>query len=60
MDAAITREKQIKAWKPDWKIRTIEELNTLWLDLHDVDSTLVAKAAGPLPSQGGRLKGGQG
>ncbi len=35
MDSAITREKQIKAWKRDWKIRLILENNPEWLDLYD-------------------------
>ena len=30
---AIAREKRIKAWKRDWKIRLIEENNTEWDDL---------------------------
>ena len=33
MDSAITREKQIKAWKRDWKTRLIEETNPYWNDL---------------------------
>ncbi len=35
MDAAIRREKQIKAWKRQWKIEMIEKMNLHWLDLHD-------------------------
>ncbi|MBI3419194.1 MAG: GIY-YIG nuclease family protein [Proteobacteria bacterium] len=31
--AAITREKQMKAWKRAWKIKTIEEINPEWRDL---------------------------
>ncbi|NHI01630.1 MULTISPECIES: GIY-YIG nuclease family protein [Oceanimonas] len=30
---AITREKQLKRWKRDWKIRLIEEFNPHWQDL---------------------------
>ena len=30
---AIRREKQIKEWKRDWKLRLIEESNPDWLDL---------------------------
>ena len=30
---AITREKQLKKWRRDWKIRLIEELNPDWRDL---------------------------
>jgi putative endonuclease len=31
--AAITREKAIKKWRRDWKIRLIEEQNPDWSDL---------------------------
>jgi putative endonuclease len=31
---AITREKQLKKWRRDWKIRLIEERNPEWLDLY--------------------------
>jgi putative endonuclease len=30
---AIQREKRIKDWKRDWKIRLIEETNPTWRDL---------------------------
>lgn len=30
--AAITREKQIKKWRREWKIRLIEEFNPAWKD----------------------------
>jgi putative endonuclease len=30
---AISREKQLKNWQPDWKIRLIEEANPDWSDL---------------------------
>jgi putative endonuclease len=46
MDDAIRREKQLKKWNRDWKIRIIEEMNPDWLDLHDeIDpiSTLVTQ-----------------
>ena len=33
MDAAIAREKQLKAWKRDWKIALIEKDNPFWEDL---------------------------
>ena len=33
MQSAIQREKQIKAWKREWKIRLIEESNPYWNDL---------------------------
>jgi putative endonuclease len=32
--SAITREKQIKKWKRDWKIELIEENNPEWRDLY--------------------------
>jgi putative endonuclease len=31
---AIVREKAIKKWRRDWKIRLIEELNPEWRDLY--------------------------
>ena len=31
---AITREKQIKKWRREWKIRLIEEGNAGWEDLY--------------------------
>ncbi len=52
---AIKREKQLKLWKREWKLRLIEDMNPDWLDLHDsIDEvmTLVEPKAGPLPSQG--------
>lgn len=33
---AITREKALKAWKREWKIRLIEESNPDWRDLSDL------------------------
>ncbi|MFL0796923.1 MAG: GIY-YIG nuclease family protein [Cellvibrionaceae bacterium] len=33
MEVAITREKQLKAWRRDWKIELIEEHNLSWRDL---------------------------
>ena len=33
MEAAITREKQIKKWNRSWKVRLIEEGNPYWNDL---------------------------
>ena len=32
MQSAIAREKQLKAWKRDWKIALIEKDNPLWED----------------------------
>jgi len=34
VNAALTREKQLKTWQRAWKIRLIEEKNPLWLDLY--------------------------
>ena len=33
ISATITREKQLKKWKRDWKLRLIEEINPDWKDL---------------------------
>jgi putative endonuclease len=33
INAAITREKQLKKWKRQWKIELIEKLNPEWKDL---------------------------
>jgi len=35
MNAAITREKQIKKWNRVWKLELIEKGNPLWKDLYD-------------------------
>ena len=31
---AITREKELKKWRRDWKIRLIEQDNPQWIDLY--------------------------
>ncbi len=33
IENAIIREKQLKKWNRDWKIRLIEEKNPEWVDL---------------------------
>lgn len=33
METAISREKAMKKWRRDWKLKTIEEFNPNWLDL---------------------------
>jgi putative endonuclease len=33
--AAITREKQIKKWRRDWRIELIQKTNPLWRDLFE-------------------------
>ena len=35
MYAAIEREKQLKKWRREWKLRLIEEMNPGWRDLVD-------------------------
>lgn len=35
INEAIKREKNIKAWKREWKLKTIEEFNPQWVDLYD-------------------------
>jgi putative endonuclease len=32
---AIHREKRLKTWKRDWKIRLVEEMNPEWSDLFE-------------------------
>ncbi len=34
MNSAIEREKKIKKWNREWKIRLIEEKNPTWRDLY--------------------------
>jgi putative endonuclease len=33
--AAIEREKRIKHWNREWKLRLIHEMNPLWKDLYE-------------------------
>lgn len=33
MESAIVREKQIKEWKRQWKMRLIDQMNPKWKDL---------------------------
>ncbi|MDD5406884.1 MAG: GIY-YIG nuclease family protein [Sulfurovaceae bacterium] len=35
MIEAIQKEKQLKKWKREWKIRLIEEKNPNWIDLYE-------------------------
>ena len=55
LQAARLRELQIKKWKRQWKLSTIEAMNPDW---HDLYPTLfegsVQSLSGPLPSQGHR------
>lgn len=32
---AITREKQVKKWNREWKIKLIEGFNENWIDLYE-------------------------
>ena len=34
-EEAIRREKQIKAWKREWKLNHIEDMNPEWEDLYE-------------------------
>ena len=34
MESAITREKQLKEWKRQWKLELIEKSNPYWNDLY--------------------------
>ena len=34
MESAISREKVIKNWKREWKIKTIENMNPQWKELY--------------------------
>ncbi|GJD93928.1 GIY-YIG nuclease family protein [Methylobacterium iners] len=36
INEALAREKSLKKWRRDWKIRLIEEANPDWSDLYDV------------------------
>jgi len=50
-ELAISREKQLKNWKRDWKINLIEKDNPYWLDL--LQSPQIAMLNnGSLPAQG--------
>ena len=35
VESVIQREKQLKAWHREWKIRLIKETNPMWKDLTD-------------------------
>lgn len=34
VEEAIAREKQLKKWNREWKIRLLEEMNPKWIDLY--------------------------
>lgn len=35
MHPALTREKEIKKWRRDWKLTLIEKVNPQWRDLYE-------------------------
>ena len=35
MDSAIKREKKIKKWNRNWKVKMIEAFSSSWIDQHD-------------------------
>lgn len=35
MESAIVREKRLKKWNREWKLRLIEEMNPDWDDLYE-------------------------
>ena len=35
VQSAISREKQLKKWKREWKIRLIQRMNPEWKDLYE-------------------------
>lgn len=35
IEAAIVREKQMKEWKRNWKLRQIMDMNPEWKDLYE-------------------------
>ena len=35
MESAILREKQLKQWNREWKVKLIQQQNTEWLDLYE-------------------------
>ena len=41
MYSAITREKQLKKWNRQWKIRLIREMNPEWTDLYELILMLI-------------------
>lgn len=35
LELALRREKQLKKWRREWKLRLIETINPEWKDLYD-------------------------
>ena len=53
LQAARQRELQMKKWKRQWKLGTIEAMNPEWSDLYPTLFEGSSRSlAGPLPSQG--------
>ena len=56
IEEAIKVEKQIKAWKRQWKFEIVEKMNPDWLDLHEsIDGNFMyipPRKAGPQLSLG--------
>jgi putative endonuclease len=50
--SAIAREKQIKGWRREKKIRLIEGENPLWEDLAEEYFAKYSRTAGPSPAKG--------
>src|ERR671924_546684 len=50
---AISREKELKKWRRDWKIRLIEEQNPEWVDLYPGDSDLDRHSGAPRSGEPG-------
>jgi predicted GIY-YIG superfamily endonuclease len=50
MESAISREKQLKKWNRDWKLRLIEKQNPQWLDLWPEITGAVPQHINPNPA----------
>ncbi len=53
MDSAIQREKRIKKWNREWKVRLVDEMNPSWRDLWPdiTDQKLTANVHGFPPAR---------
>ena len=53
VNAAMQREKHLKAWKRPWKIKLVEQSNPSWSDLsQSLVDPIEFSDSRPLPSQG--------
>ena len=51
MESAIGREKALKKWNRDWKLRLIEKCNPQWLDLWpEITGEVLPRNSPPQPS----------